>query len=464
MLKGVGQEHVYHFYDQLDAGQKAELDRQVADIDWKLVRQLMDTVVLHPQALKLPENIQPAPYFPHRPSDPDLQNLYRQARQRGEELMKKNQVATFVVAGGQGTRLGWAGPKGTFPATPVKNKPLFGCFAEFIQAFQKRFSCTIPFYIMTSTANHADTVDFWKKNNYFGLSASNVILFSQDMLPAVGLDGKVLLETTGSLALSPNGHGGSLLALAKSGALADMARRGITQISYFQVDNPIVRCADPLFIGLHDLEKAQMSSKMLPKVAPKEKLGNFCLVDGKMSVIEYSDLPDELAEQRLANGQLRFLAGSIALHAIRRDFVEQINANGFALPYHRAEKKVPCVNPVSGEPVKPEKPNAIKMETFVFDALPLANKSIVYETDRIDEFAPIKNAEGVDSNVSSRQITTQRNAAWLEAAGIKVPRKADGSPDCVIEISPLFALYPEDVKEKIKQISPIKPGDAVYLG
>ncbi|HMD55566.1 MAG TPA: UDPGP type 1 family protein, partial [Phycisphaerae bacterium] len=169
-------------------------------------------------------------------------------------------------------------------------------------------------------------------------------------------------------------------------------------------------------------------------------------------------------EQRLANGQLRFLAGSIALHAIRRDFVEQINANGFALPYHRAEKKVPCVNPVSGEPVKPEKPNAIKMETFVFDALPLANKSIVYETDRIDEFAPIKNAEGVDSNVSSRQITTQRNAAWLEAAGIKVPRKADGSPDCVIEISPLFALYPEDVKEKIKQISPIKPGDAVYLG
>jgi len=463
VLKAVGQEHVFNFYEKLNAQQKIELDREVAGIDWQLVRQLIDTVVLHPQAFKLPENIQPAPYFQNKPTDSAMQNSYRQARRRGEELLKKNQVAAFVVAGGQGTRLGWPGPKGTFPATPVKNKSLFECFAEFIQALQKRFSCTIPFYIMTSTANHAETADYWKKNNYFGLAASNVMLFSQDMLPAVGLDGKVLLETPGNLALSPNGHGGSLLALYKSGALADMARRGVTQISYFQVDNPIVRCIDPLFIGLHDLQEADMSSKMLPKAEPKEKLGNFCLVNGKMSVIEYSDLPDELAQERLPNGQLRFLAGSIALHAIRRSFVEELNAHSFGLPYHRAQKKVPCVNPATGEPIKPEKPNAVKMETFVFDALPLAKKSIVYETDRLDEFAPIKNADGVDSNVSSRRITTQRNAGWLEAAGIKVPRKADGTPDCVIEISPLFALYPEDVKEKAKQIPAIKPGDAVYL-
>jgi UDP-N-acetylglucosamine/UDP-N-acetylgalactosamine diphosphorylase len=463
-LKAIGQEHVYAFYDRLDSGQKAELDRQVASVDWKLVGKLIDTVVLHPQALKLPENIQPAPYFPNQPTDEEMRNKYRLARQRGEELLRKNQVAAFVVAGGQGTRLGWPGPKGTFPATPVKNKPLFQCFAEFIQAVQQRLACTVPFYIMTSTANHAETEDFWKKNNYFGLPASNVMLFNQDMLPAVSLDGKVLLETPATLALSPNGHGGSLLALEKSGALADMARRGITQISYFQVDNPIVRCVDPLFLGLHDLEQAGMSSKMLPKVEPKEKLGNFCLVDGKMSVIEYSDLPDVLAEQRLPNGQLKFLAGSIALHAIRRSFVEELNAHDFALPYHRALKKVPYVDPATGNAISPEKPNAVKMETFVFDALPLADKSIVYQTDRIDEFAPIKNADGVDSNISSRQITTQRNGGWLEAAGIKVPRRADGTPDCVIEISPFFALYPEDVKGKNKEIPSIKPGDQVYLG
>jgi UDP-N-acetylglucosamine/UDP-N-acetylgalactosamine diphosphorylase len=237
----------------------------------------------------------------------------------------------------------------------------------------------------------------------------------------------------------------------------------VTQISYFQVDNPIVRCVDPLFIGLHDMDGAEMSSKMLPKAYPKEKLGNFAMVEGKLTVIEYSDLPDELAEQRQPDGQLRFLAGSIALHALRRDFVEQLNKHGFALPFHRAEKKVPCVDLSTGQPVKPEKPNAVKLETFVFDALPLTTKSIIYETDRSDEFAPIKQPEGNDSVISSAQITVARNAAWLEAAGIRVPRKADGTPDAVIELAPSFALYAEDVKAKKDQVPAIRPGLQVYL-
>ena len=157
-----------------------------------------------------------------------------------------------------------------------------------------------------------------------------------------------------------------------------------------------------MFVGLHDLDGAQMSSKMLPKVAPKEKLGNFALIDGKMSVIEYSDLPDELAEQRLPDGELRFRAGSIALHAIRVDFVEELNKEGFALPYHRAEKKVPCIDGETGAAINPEKLNAVKLETFVFDALPLTRKSIIYETDRQDEFGPIKNPTGVDSGAVAR--------------------------------------------------------------
>ncbi|MGC8625189.1 MAG: UTP--glucose-1-phosphate uridylyltransferase [Phycisphaerae bacterium] len=459
----VGQHHLYAFYNQLDAKQKLELDRQVAALDWPLLAELIRTVVLHPQALKLPENIEPAPYFSHTPRDSATREKYRLARARGEELLRKNKIAAFVVAGGQGSRLGWNGPKGTFPATAIKNKPLFACFAEYLRAMELRFDATIPFYIMTSTANHQATVDFWTKRNFFGLRRNQVMFFTQDMLPAVSLDGKVLLETPGTLALSPNGHGGSLLALHKSGALADMQRRGITQISYFQVDNPIVRCVDPLFIGLHDMEQADMSSKILPKVSSKEKLGNMCLVDGKMTVIEYSDFPDTLAEQRTADGQLRFRAGSIALHAIRCEFVQRLNARGFALPYHRAEKKVPCVDMSTGNILKPETPNAVKMETFVFDALPLANRSMVYETDRIDEFAPIKNAEGVDSIASSRQITTQRNSQWLEAAGISVPRRPDGTPDCTIEIAASFALYPEDLKARRTRIPTIKSGAQVYL-
>ncbi len=405
----------------------------------------------------------PAPYYPNQPEDQAAAEKYAKAFARGEELLRQGKVAAFVVAGGQGTRLGWEAPKGTYPATAVRKKPLFQCFAEFLRASEKRYGRAVPFYIMTSPVNDRVTRDFWKQHKYFGLRPADVMFFTQDSLPAIGFDGKVLLERKDSLALSPNGHGGSLLALHKSGALAEMAKRGVTQISYFQVDNPIVRCVDPLFIGLHDLDGAQMSSKMLPKVGPKERLGNLCLLDGKMTVIEYSDLPDELAEQRVPTGELRFRAGSIALHAMTREFVERVNHDGFALPYHRAEKKVACINLATGSPVEADKPNGVKLETFVFDALPLAKTSIVYETDREDEFAPIKQSEGIDSVVSSRAITTARNAHWLKLAGVHVPQKPDGTPDCVIEMAWSFALYPEDVKRRKAELPPILPEAEIYL-
>jgi UDP-N-acetylglucosamine/UDP-N-acetylgalactosamine diphosphorylase len=466
-LNAIGQSHVFRFWAELTPDQQQDFANQLESLDWNLIKRLAETVVKHPHKFELKGKVEPAPYYENKPSDPAKQEKLKDAMSRGESLLRDGKIAAFVVAGGQGTRLGWHGPKGTFPATPVKKKTLFQCFAEFLLAIGQRYGRPVPFYIMTSPQNDAPTRDFWKQHNFFGMKPQDVMFFPQDEMPAMDFDGKVLLEAKDSLALSPNGHGGSLMALWKSGAIADMKKRGITQISYFQVDNPIVRCVDPLFLGLHDLDDAQMSSKMLPKVAPKEKLGNFALIDGKMTVIEYSDLPDELAEQRLPNGDLRFRSGSIALHAIRVDFVEDLNTHheGFRLPFHRAEKKIPCIDPETGAPINPDKPNGVKLETFVFDALPLTDKSIIYETDRLDEFAPIKNAEGVDSAQSSQEITTERNAQWLEKAGIKVPRKADGKggPDCVIEIAPSFALYPLDVAAKKAKVPPIKPGDRVYL-
>ncbi|HVX86392.1 MAG TPA: UDPGP type 1 family protein [Phycisphaerae bacterium] len=465
-LNGIGQAHVFTFWAQLTPEQQADFAKQLSSLDWDLIAKLVDTVVKHPQKFELPAGagaVEPAPYYANDPSDGGEKRKLREAFGHGEQLLREGKVAAFVVAGGQGTRLGWEGPKGTFPATPVKHKTLFQCFAEYLLAAGNRYGRDIPFYIMTSPQNDEATREFWAANNYFGMRKSNVMFFPQDQMPAIGFDGKVLLEAKDSLALSPNGHGGSLMALWKSGAIADMKKRGITQISYFQVDNPIVRCVDPLFVGLHDMDGAQMSSKMLPKAYPKEKLGNFAMIEGKMSVIEYSDLPDELAEQRLANGELRFRAGSIALHAIRVDFVEELNKEGFGLPFHRAEKKIPHIDLATGQAVKPEKPNAVKLETFVFDALPLTQRSIIYETNRLDEFAPIKNAEGVDSPASSVATTTQRNAMWLEGAGAVVPRKKDGTADCLIEISSHFALYGSDVVAKRGQIPPIAPGSAVYL-
>lgn len=456
MLDAVDQQHVLHFYDQLDHASQTQLLDQIESVDWAEVAGLVESHVKQKPELKLADNVEPAPWYPHRPTE-ELKDTYKKARDRGDQLIAEGKIAPFTVAGGQGTRLGWDAPKGTFPATPIRGLPLFAVFAEYIINIERRYKTKLPWYIMTSPINDKATRDYFKENDYFHLDQDYVKIFPQAMLPAIDIhSGKVLLAEQDSLALSPNGHGGSLKALHTHGCLDDMASRGIEQISYLQVDNPLVRVVDPLFIGLHDNEGAQMSSKMLPKASPKEKLGNFCLVDGKMTVIEYSDLPDELAYETTPDGGLRFRAGSIAIHVIRRDFIESLNASErFALPFHRAEKKVAYVDLDSGETVSPHQPNAVKLETFVFDALPLCEKSIVYETDRVEEFAPIKNADtaeghepAVDSPQTSKQLQTERAARWLETRGVKIPRDDQGNVDAILEISQATAIYPEDLADE----------------
>lgn len=469
-LAAVDQSHVLKFYDELSDAQRERLLSQVEGIDWPEVGRLIESHVLNTPPLHLPTNIEPAPCYPHAPG-PDQAGRYREAKALGEKLLSEGMVAAFTVAGGQGTRLGWDAPKGTFPATPVTGRPLFGVFADYISKAQQKYGSTIPWYVMTSPVNHEPTVAYFKENDYFGLDPKNVKHFPQAMMPAIGLAGeqrgKVLLAAKDSLALSPNGHGGSLKALHASGAIDDMKKRGVSQISYMQVDNPTVHVVDPLFIGLHAMDNAQMSSKMLPKTGPKEALGNFCLADGKMTVIEYSDLPDELAMQTTDDGELRFRAGSIAIHVIGVGFVEELStsADGFALPFHRAEKKVPCIDLESASLIQPAKPNAVKLETFVFDALPLCDASIIYETDRVEEFAPIKNADAkgaVDCPATSKQLQAERAARWLAKHGIEAPRDADGNVDAKIEISCLTAIGPEDLAS-VQLPEEIKPGESVVL-
>ncbi|MCK4293937.1 MAG: UTP--glucose-1-phosphate uridylyltransferase, partial [Planctomycetes bacterium] len=251
-------------------------------------------------------------------------------------------------------------------------------------------------------------------------------------------------------------------ALYRSRAVEDMKKRGVEIISYWQIDNPLINVFDPLFIGLHALDEADMSSKTVIKTGPYEKVGNFSIADGRLTVIEYSDLPDELAERRNPDGSLAFRLGSIAIHIISTAFLEKLNAKGFSLPIHRAVKRIPHIDR-DGNAVEPDQPNGVKLETFVFDALPLASNSIILETIRSQEFAPTKNATGTDSVVTTKQMMIDRAADWLESAGATVPRKADGSPDCTLEIAPGFALYKEDVEEKLDQIPKIYPGDEIYL-
>ena len=463
-LEAHNQTQLLTFYDELSQDEQEVLLEQIEAHDWDELSNLIENYVVNKpdDALPDPEKINPAPYYPLEPSA-ELKEKYEQAYQKGEDLLRGGKVAAFTVAGGQGTRLGWDGPKGSFPATPVNGKPLFQVFAECLQKVQKDYGATVPWYVMTSPINDVQTRDFFKEHNFFGLDEGNVTFFSQGTMPSIGLDGKVLLAGKGQLAENPDGHGGSLKALYKSGAVDDMAERGVTQISYFQVDNPNVKCLDPLFIGLHVLDGAGMSSKMLDKVGPKEKVGNFVQVDGRIQIIEYSDIPDELAEARNEDGSLQFNAGSIAIHVISTDFVRQLNEGdrGFALPFHRADKKVPYLDLDSGERVEPEKANAVKLEMFVFDALPLAETSIILETDRVEEFAPIKNAQGDDSPETSRQLQSQRAARWLRQRGVEIPFDNDGNVEAVIELSPLTAIKPSDLEGV--DLPKVEPGEEVVL-
>lgn len=462
-LESIGQSQVLRFWDDLDEPGRQKLAGQLAALNLAEIADLAESYVRNKPEVALPKDIQPPNVLP-RQADTGREEMYVDALRLGNELLSDGKIGAFLVAGGQGTRLGYDGPKGEFPVTPVKNKPLFQTFAEQLLAASERHGKPIPWYIMTSEVNDAATRAFFNDHDHFGVPKGDVIFFAQGMMPAFDMSGKMLLAEKDSLALSPDGHGGSLKALARSGALADMKKRGIEHLSYFQVDNPLVRIIDPLFLGLHAQFQSEMSSKTIAKASPKEKVGNFCVGDAKLQVIEYSDLPDELAERRDANGNLLFNSGSIAIHALAVSFVERLNRGGtLELVWHRAEKKVPFINE-NGEEVRSETPNAVKLEQFVFDAIPLAENAIVYETAREEEFSPVKNAEGNDSPETCRRDQTRRAARWLAAAGVEVPFRSDSEPDAYIEISPLFVDSAEAIGEKDLPSNRIQAGERIYFG
>jgi len=462
LLQKHNQSHLLAFWEQLNAAQRQNLLVQIERLNFAEIDDWVAKYIKKPTVAAIPVEFAPAWFYHLNPVGPEQKRKYAQARDLGKELISTGKVAAFVVAGGQGTRLRFAGPKGNFPISPVKNKTLFEIFAETIAAVSEKYKALCPWYIMTSPLNHTETREIFRSSGYYGLDEKDIFIFQQDTLPNFSFDGKILLADKDNIACSPDGHGGSLKALYQSRAIEDMKRRGIEFISYWQVDNPLINIFDPLFIGLHALDKAEMSSKALIKIDPYEKLGNFCLVDGKVTVIEYSDLPDELAEKRNPDGSLVFELGSIAIHIINRTFVEKLNATGLALPLHRAVKEIPHIDR-HGNFVEPVQPNSIKLESFIFDALPLAARSIILQTIREEEFAPTKNATGVDSVETTRQMMVERAAGWLESAGITVPRKPDGSVNCLIEIAPSFALEKDDIKAKLNQIPEIKPMDKLYL-
>lgn len=462
LAKAYGQDHVFAFWNRLTDAEKDRLASQVASVDFELVRDLHRKLVTQkaPPALD-PKKLEPSPVI-NLPQSGEEKVREEEARRVGEEALRKGRVGCFLVAGGQGTRLGLSGPKGCYDVGPVRKRTLYQLHAEKIMALRKRYEAALPWVIMTSDATDSATRSFFEEMFFFGLGEDTVRFCKQASLPAIDFDGRVMMESRSSLTMSPNGHGGSIKAIHDSGCLAWLREQGIDTLSYFQVDNVLVRIGDPVFIGYHLQAGAEMSSKVCRKRDWREKVGVIGYVDSKLSVIEYSDLPDELAQQTLPDGSLKWWAGSIAIHVLDVGFLEGLNAGGFKLPYHKAEKAIPCIG-VDGNPVKLKTgtKNGVKFETFIFDALPMAKASATVETDRRLDFAPIKNATGEDSPQSARRMLTDLWARWLEQAGLTVPRKDDGSPDCQIDISPLTSLEGEQLSAS--EIGEIKPGGEVVV-
>ncbi len=457
-----GQEHVFAFLDRLGPTERARLFAEAAEVDLVELDRLRRTLLGRVAATEIADVV-PAPYIPLPEKGGDSEK-WIQARAVGEEALRAGRVAAFTVAGGQGTRLGFDGPKGTYPVTPVRHRPLFAVFADKLRAAERRYGRRIAWFILTSHQNHDATEAFFAQHRWFGLQREQVHCLRQGRMPAVDPSGRILLETPGSLALSPDGHGGSLRALERAGAFDRMQAVGADVISYFQVDNPLVRVIDPAFIGWHLLTGSEMSSKMVPKAYPEEKVGLFCRQHGRTCVVEYSDLPlDRQREVDPATGKLRFLAGSIAIHLLSRDFARRVarGEGGMALPFHRAEKKVPTIDS-EGRPVQPDRPNGIKFELFVFDALPFASNPLVLETDRAGDFAPVKNAEGADSPETCRDAQLRLFASWLRACGADLPVDTSGRPAFPIEVSPLFgddfAAFAESWRRLESKPSSITPG------
>jgi UDP-N-acetylglucosamine/UDP-N-acetylgalactosamine diphosphorylase len=452
-LDRYAQDHLFAWWDELTPDQQTRLHNELAALNLAQLDMLVSELVRgEPTAGVATERVRPIDVM-RLPQTDGERVARRRAAEAGAQALAAGQVGVVLVAGGSGTRLGFDGPKGTFPIGPVSQASLFQIHAEKVLAMGRRHGKPLPLYIMTSTENHATTEAFFEANDRFGLD--HVRCFVQGQMPAVDrTTGHVLLADRHQVALSPDGHGGTLAALAAPGpgglpsCLDEMRERGIRTVYYFQVDNPLVQIADPAFLGLHRQADAEMSFKVIERLSPDEKLGVVVTVAGRPQVIEYSDLPAELAGRREPEGRLELWAGSIAIHVLERTFIERL-VGEHQLPFHRAIKKVPYVDE-SGEIIKPSEPNAVKFEQFIFDALPLAERWAIVETDRASEFEPLKNAVGPDSPATVHQRMSDLFGNWLEQAGAVVPRRGDGTIPFGIEISPLFALDAQELRSKLE--------------
>jgi UDP-N-acetylglucosamine/UDP-N-acetylgalactosamine diphosphorylase len=418
-FRAYGQERVFRFWDRLDDQQRQNLLDQAAAVDLAALERAH--AAASNRAATRPPKLETVPVVRLPAHGGDAAAADR-AFERGSQALAEGRVAALVVAGGQATRLGFDGPKGAYEIGPVTGRTLCEQQAQKIRGLRRRYGQPLPWYIMTSTATDADTRALFAANDTFGLPTEDVFFFQQGMVQSLDFDGRMMLERPDRIFENPNGHGGSLAALLSSGALDDMERRGVDTVFYYQVDNPLIRIAEPSYLGFHLEAEAEMSCKVVRKRDPMEKVGVVARTDGKIGVVEYTEIDDEHRFATDEDGELVFWAGSVAIHIFSTAFIRRVaESTREILPYHASEKLIPAIDD-DGQPVRPSEPNGRKLERFVFDALTAARSVCLVEGDRNLDYSPIKNAEGMDSPTSARRDLIAVYRSWLDAAGIELPK------------------------------------------
>ena len=397
ILKEYNQEHIIKLLEKLEGKQKEELIKQIQTIDFHQIMELYNNTQKEVEFKE--SKIEPLKYL-------DKEKLTLEQKEEfdsiGEDIVKQGKYAVVTMAGGQGTRLGHPGPKGTFKLDVYgKGKYLFEILIENLKEANTKYNTTIPWYIMTSKENNEETVKFLEKNNYFGYDKKYVTIFTQSELPLVDTEGKLLIGKNLKIKEASDGNGGTYSSLRASGCLADMKQRGIEWIFIGSVDNALLKMVDVTLLGMAKKQNVQIASKSVVKANPHERVGVFCKMNGHPKVIEYTELPEKMAEEVDQNGELKYGESHIMCNLYTINAIEKVSTE--TLMYHSAFKKNSYIDE-NGKEVIPTEPNSYKFESFIFDAFEFFDDIAILRGKREDDFAHVKNAEGVDSPKTAKEL------------------------------------------------------------
>ena len=395
-LQEYNQEHLLSFYEKLTEEKREELLKEILSIDFKQLETLYRGI--NSTKTNSEQKIEPIEYVDEAKLTEEQKQNYTQ---KGKEVLKSGKYAVITMAGGQGTRLGHNGPKGTFKLGIEPDKSLFEILCDKLKKLQIEYNVTTPWYIMTSKENNDDTVKFFEENNYFGYPKEAIKFFKQGEIPMIDKNGKILLTEEGLVKEAADGHGGIFEAMFKNNVVEDLKVKNIEWIFIGPIDNPLVQMTDELMIGYSVSEGVLATGKSIVKANPKEKVGVFCKRDGRPSVVEYTEISEEMAEETDENGELKFGESHINCNLFNIKAIEKIGND--KLPYHTAFKKATYID-TEGNTIKPTEPNCYKFESFIFDAFEKIDRMGILRGSRENEFAPVKNAEGVDSPETAREL------------------------------------------------------------